>query len=71
MCHFRNTNMLNHFFKFIYYSYYYLFNNRAMNCQQALKMLKSRRRHFGIMEKPEWKSADIGSHSAAWPNGSI
>ena len=23
MCDFRNTNMLNHFFIFIYYSYYY------------------------------------------------
>ena len=35
------TNMLNYFFIFIYYSYYYLFNNRAMNCQRILKMLKS------------------------------
>ena len=32
---------------------------------------RRRRRHFGITEKPEWKSAYIGSHSAAWPNGSI
>ena len=69
---FRNTNMLNHFFIFIYYSYYYLFNNRALNCQQLWKCSNRRqRRHFGITGKPQWKPTDSGLHSAAWPNDPV
>ena len=57
--------MLNHFFIIIYYSYmyYYVFINRAMNCQQILKILKS-------MAPPFWNygktRVEIGGHRLAF-----